>query len=94
MKNSEKNAFIDGLTGSIGINKITLLNPYKDLDITKNILNESKYDAKDVAMKLAEDIMHESFGYKKIKVQFDFNEKDTKDTPKKCFKDKNWRNWL
>jgi len=88
LKNSDKNAFTDGLTGAIGINKVTLLNPYKDLDITKNILNKSKYDAKDAAMKLAEDIMHESFGHKKLKLKFDFYEKDNRATPKKCFKDK------
>ena len=88
LKNSNKNAFTECSIGAIGINKATLLNPYKDLDITKNILNESKYDVKDAAMKLAEDIMHESFGHKKLKLQFDFFEKDAKDTPKKCFKDK------
>jgi hypothetical protein len=88
LKNSNKNAFTECSIGAIGINKVTLLNPYKDLDITKNILNESKYDVKDAAMKLAEDIMHESFGHKKLKLQFDFFEKDAKDTPKKCFKDK------
>lgn len=88
LKDSDKNAFTDDSIGAIGVNKATLLKPYKDLDITKNILHESKYDAKDAAMKLAEDIMHESFGHKKLKLQFDFFEKDTKDTPKKCFKDK------
>ena len=88
LNNSNKNTFTECSIGAIGINKVTLINPYKNLDITKNILIDSKYDVKDAAMKLSEDIMHEAFGHKKLNLRFDFYEKDIKETQKKCFKNK------
>ena len=77
------------ISGSVSINEKKLFGDTEIIDIDKNISKEKEYQIKNIAMKIAEELMHESFGHKKFQFHAFFCNKPKCSTPLKCFDIKN-----
>ena len=76
------------ILGGISVNESKLLFQYKKFNFCLNQQNVKENHIKDVAMRLVENLMHESFGHSKFQLHSIFCIKQPCETPKKCFVDK------
>ena len=72
----------------ISVNESDLFEDCEKFSLDKNCFNEKRYDVKNVAMILAQNMGHECFGHVKFQIHSDFCDKEINETPKKCFDNK------
>ena len=87
-KNTDVHAFVDKTTYCVNINMTKLYEFHKIIKVDKNPKNEEKYAAKNIAMKIAKNIIHECFGHKKFSFCTKLSKKSKSITPIKCFENK------
>lgn len=84
-QNSSVRAITNENSGTVSINEKKLFEDTEIIDIDKNISNEKESQVKSIAMKISEELMHESFGHKKFQFHSIFCNKPKCSTPLKCF---------
>ena len=72
----------------ISVNESDLFEDCEKFSLDKNCFNEKRYDVKNVAMILAQNMSHECFCHVKFQIHSDFCDKEINETPKKCFDNK------
>ena len=81
-------AFTSKEFNGICVNETKLFKYCEKFQIGEDCFNERKYDVKDVAMKLALNIIHESFSHINFQIHQDFFLKKIRASPRKCFDNK------
>ena len=85
---SESLAFTSQEFIGLCVNEAKLFKYCEKFQIDEDCFNERKYDVKDVAMKLALNIIHESFSHINFQIHQDFFLKKIRALPRKCFDNK------
>ena len=87
-ENSNNMANTEMTIGGININETKLLNQNEKVNFDLADSNTKDNTKKDIAMKLVENLMHESFGHSKFQLHSKFSSPILCETPKKCFDNK------